>query len=132
MRMHLFGTICAITLLTGCSTDRLSTASPVRCAIRLADRPRPAGQGMITKLLSRSEAMALLSRTEQLAGGPIDGAYIDNVRAVVAADDGLVKTILIPYDMTTAVGDRVAFESAYLSPAPLCAYVPNLATRRIP
>jgi hypothetical protein len=32
--------------------------------------------------------------------------------------------------MTVAIGDHVSFQSAYLSPRPLCSYVPNLAVAK--
>lgn len=86
---------------------------------------------MVTKLLSQSEAMTLLWKTQAVVGRPVDSAYINNVRAVIRADDGTHKTILMPYYMNANVGDRVDFQSGYLSPAPLCSYVPNLATRKL-
>jgi len=128
-------TVCvmsAFTLIGACSNERPSTAALVSCpTIHLADRPHPAGKGIVIKILSQSEAMALLSKTQNIVGRPIDAAYVNNVRAIIKAEDGTSKTILIPYDMMIVVGDRVLFQSAYVSPHPLCSYVPNLATSKI-
>ncbi len=128
-------TVCAVsafTLIAACSDERPSTPALVSCpTIHLADRPHPAGKGIVIKVLSQSEAVALLSKTQDIVGRQIDAAYVNNVRVIIRADDGRSKTILIPNDMMVLVGDRVSFQSAYLSPRPLCNYVPNLATSKI-
>jgi hypothetical protein len=131
MKIAAVGAVCAFMLLSACSKDRLSTTALDGCpAVRIADKPHPAGEGVVTKLLSQNEAMALLSQTQAAVGRPIDGAYVNNIRAVIRADDGTLKTIIIPYSMTVSIGDQVSFQSPYLSPRPLCSYVPNLAVRK--
>lgn len=131
MKIAAVGAVCAFMLLSACSKDRLSNTAVDRCPlVRIGDSPHPAGEGVVTKLLSQNEAMALLSRTQAAVGRPIECAYVNNIRAVIMTDDGTVKTILIPYGMTVAIGDHVSFQSAYLSPRPLCSYVPNLAVTK--
>lgn len=132
MKLAAICAISALTLIAACSNERPSTAALRSCpTISMADKPRPAGKGIVIKVLSQSEAMTLLSRTQAIVGRQIDAAYVNNVRAIIRADDGTSKTILIPYGMTIVVGDRVSFQSAYLSPRPLCSYVPNLATSKL-
>ena len=123
--------VSAVMLLGACSTTYLSNDAPRKCSIRMAGKPAPAGKGVVTKLLTQAEAMALLSSTEAKVGAPIDGAYINNVRAIVRGDDGRVKTVLVPYDMTVDVGDRISFQSSYISSPQVCSYVPTLATGKI-
>lgn len=131
--MNRFATlsVSAFMLLGACSTTYLSTGAPRKCPIRMAGKPMPAGKGVVTKLLTQAEAMALLSSTEAKVGAPIDGAYINNVRAIVRGDDGRVKTVLVPYGMTVDVGDRISFQSSYVSSPQVCSYVPTLATGKI-
>ena len=130
MKTEVLLALCAATVVAACADDRPATARLPACAIKMNARPQAAGEGTVFKLLSQAEAMALLSRTQTLVGGPIDSAYVNNVRALVRTDGGEVRTVLIPYDMTVVVGDRVAFQSNYRSPPPLCSYVPMLVTRR--
>lgn len=122
-------------LASACSVTNVvapnpSNAAPV-CPARLAAAPAFGGRGTVVKLLSQAEAMTLLARTQRLVGRPIDASYLNNRRATIRADDGSRQTILVPYGMTVAVGDRVAYQTAYLNTAPLCTYVPNLATRKL-
>lgn len=124
-------TIGAITLFSACSNAHLRTNAATECPVRMAAGPRPAGKGTITRLLLQGEAMALLSRTQVIVGRPIDSAYVNNIRAVIRISDGTMKTVLLPYNMTADVGDRIAFQSSYLSSPPLCNYVPALATRKL-
>ncbi len=97
----------------------------------MASKPRPAGEGVVTRLLTEGEAMALLSRTQAEVGAPIDSAYINNVRVTVRNEDGTLKTVLLPYGMTVVIGDRISFQSSYRSSPRLCSYVPTLATRNL-
>lgn len=117
-------------MLAACSSAHPNTVSSVQCPVKFAFAPHPAGDGVIIKLLSQSEAMSLLSQTQATVGRPIDSAYLNNTRAIVRAPDGKNSTVLIPYSMTANIGDHIAFQSAYLSRPPLCNYVPNLATRK--
>ena len=97
----------------------------------MAKKSRPAGKGIVIRILSQSEATALLSKTQVTVGRQIDAAYLNNTRAVIRADNGVPETVLIPYGMKIVVGDRILYQSAYLSPRPLCSYVPNLATSKL-
>lgn len=124
-------TVGAFMLLDACSTTYLSTNSPQRCPIRMAHKPTPAGVGTVTKLLTQAEAMALITQTEARVGAPVDGAYINNVRAILRMDDGREKTVLVPYSMKVDVGDRLSFQSSYVSSPQICSYVPTLATSKI-
>jgi hypothetical protein len=97
MKIAAVGAVCAFMLLSACSKDRLSNTAVDRCpAVRIGDKPHPSGEGVVTKLLSQNEAMALLSRTQAAVGRPIDSAYVDNIRAVIRSDDGTVKRYLYP------------------------------------
>lgn len=75
--------------------------------------------------------MNLLAKTQIIVGRPIDPTYINNTRAIVRRQDGVRKTILLPFGMNAGIGDRVAFQTGYLSPTPLCSYVPALATAKL-
>ncbi len=97
----------------------------------MAATPRPVGEGVVVRLLTQGEAMALLSTTQIEVGAPIDSAYVNNVRAIIRVDDRTSKTVLIPYGMEIDIGDRVSFQSSYRSSPRLCSYVPTLAIRKL-
>jgi hypothetical protein len=120
-----------LTLLPACSSVSTTVSLGQACRIGMATSPGPGGEGVVVELLSQASAMALLVRTQAQVGAPIDGAYIGNVRAILRRPDGRNATVLIPYDMTVAVGDRIAFQGSYRSPGLPCSYVPNLATRKL-
>ena len=121
----------ALSLLASGSGTSAHNGADVSCPARIAASPKPDGEGTIERLLSEAEAMTLLSSTQVIVGRPIDGAYINNIRAVVRKQDGTVRTVLLPYDMEAGVGDRIAFQTGYLSSPPLCTYVPALATSQL-
>lgn len=122
-------TLCALLIVA--SSTQLQAKNGAECPIRMARSPAPAGVGRVVRFLSQEEIAAALSKSQALAGRQIDGAYLNNVRAELVLNDGSSKTIVVPDDMSLQVGDRVAFQSSYVTSLPSCSYVPTLATRKL-
>ena len=116
---------------SSCASARHGVDTAGACSAGIAAAPMPDGEGTIESLLPQAEAMTLLSRTQGTVGRPVDSASINNIRAIGRRQDGKLKTVLLPYDMRAEVGDRVAFQTGYLSKPPLCSYVPALATAKL-
>jgi hypothetical protein len=125
-----FAALAAVGLLSGCATGPQTAVWARNCPIRMPSGALIKGQGVIVRLLDTATASRTLAATEAKVGAPIDHAYLDNLRAEIRMPDGQYTTVLIPRDMTVAVGDRVAFNGSYRSPDLPCSYVPSLATRK--
>jgi hypothetical protein len=97
----------------------------------MASAPAITGEGVVVKILDQAAAMALLARTENSMGAPINRRYVDNTRAVIQMADGRHATVHIPQDMSIAIGDRIAFQGSYRSPDEPCSYVPNQVIRKL-
>src|SRR6185312_10335923 len=98
------------------------------CALRAAPAPVALGNGTVQSLVERTEAEAMIVRTQAMAGGKIDPDYANNQRLAVTLDDGQRFTVLAPPGMVVHVGDRVAVQSSYRNAQLPCNYVPNLVT----
>ncbi len=122
---------CTIASLSACSTPSMVATNAPACSIHMSNVPAPAGEGVVVKLLSRTEAMALLEQTQAQVGAPIDSVYLNNVRAILRQPDGGSATVLVPYGMVLIPGDRVAYQSSYRNAALPCSYVPNLVTGKL-
>lgn len=84
---------------------------------------------VVLSQMSQDEGLSLIPRSEVLANGVIDPAYIHNPRVLVhVVGDVQNRTIrvLVPDGMAVAPGQVVRFVGGHASPNLACAYVPNL------
>ena len=102
------------------------TQAPSTCALREPDRPHPRGLGTIVGFQDAATALADIPRREARRGGAIDPRYVNDLRAVVRQDDGLVDIFDVPTGMTIHVGDRVRLQGSYRSADFTCSYIPIL------
>jgi len=99
--------------------------------MRISLSPPPAIEGEIKGFLSDAEASALIPRSEQMANGRIDPAYIHNLRAVLhplGSPANVSVTVLVPHGMNVHIGEMVMMVGGHASPRLACTYVPNLIT----
>jgi hypothetical protein len=101
--------------------------APTACALREPEGPRPRGLGTVIGLQDPAVALANIRFREAQRGGAIDPRYLNDLRAAVRQDNGIVDNFDIPPGMTVHVGDRVRLEGSYRSAAAACSYIPHMA-----
>jgi hypothetical protein len=101
--------------------------APTACALREPRAPHPRGLGIIIGLQDPAVARANLPYREAQRGGPIDPRYLNDLRAAVRQDNGIVDNFDVPPGMTAHVGDRVKLQGSYRSAASACSYIPHMA-----
>ena len=72
-------------------------------------------------------ARANIPNREAQRGGAIDPRYLNDLRAAVRQDNGIVDNFDLPPGMTAHVGDRVKLQGSYRSTASACSYIPHMA-----
>ena len=97
------------------------------CALHEPGAPRPRGLGTIIGIQDAAVARAHIPLREAQRGGAIDPRYLDDLRAVVRQDNGIVDTFDVSAGMTVHVGDRVRLQGSYRSTASTCSYIPHMA-----
>jgi hypothetical protein len=103
------------------------TETPPACALQEPDGPRPRGLGTILGIQDAAVARAHIAAREAQRGGAIDPRYLNDLRAVVKQDNGIIDTFDVPSGMTVHVGDRVRLQGSYRSTASVCSYIPHMA-----
>ena len=101
--------------------------APAACALREPEAPRARGLGTVIGLQDPAMARANIAYREAQRGGAIDPRYLNDLRAVVRQDDGIVDNFDVPPGMTAHVGDRVKLQGSYRSAAAACSYIPHMA-----
>jgi hypothetical protein len=96
------------------------------CALREPDGPRPRGLGTIVGIQDAAVARAHVPLREAQRGGAIDPRYLNDLRAVVQQDNGIVDVFDVSAGMTVHVGDRVKLQGSYRSTASTCSYIPHM------
>jgi hypothetical protein len=102
------------------------TEAPPACALQQPDKPHAHGHGKVLGFEDRANARAGIAGREAQRGGAIDPGYVNDQRAYVRQDDGLVDVFDIPAGVTLHVGDRVRLQGSYRNAALACSYVPHL------
>ena len=102
------------------------TDTQAPCALREPAAPRPRGLGTILGIQDAAVARANIPRREAQRGGVIDSRYLDDLRAVVRQDNGIVDTFDVSRGMTVHAGDRVKLQGSYRSTAFACSYIPQM------
>jgi hypothetical protein len=97
------------------------------CALREPEGPRPRGLGTVIGLQDPAAARANIPAREAQRGGAIDPRYLNDLRAVVKQDNGIVDIFDVPSGMTVHAGDRVKLQGSYRSTAFTCSYIPHMA-----
>ena len=97
------------------------------CAFREPDSPHQAGFGTIIGFQDPTVARANIPYRETQRGGRIDPHYLNDLRAAVRQDNGIVDRFDIPPGMTAHVGEHVRLQGSYRSTASPCSYVPHMA-----
>ena len=103
------------------------TQTPPACALHEPDGPRPRGLGIIIGIQDAAVARAHIAAREAQRGGAIDPRYLNDLRAVVKQDNGIVDIFDVPSGMTVHAGDRVKLQGSYRSTAFTCSYIPHMA-----
>jgi len=101
--------------------------APAACALREPDAPRPRGLGTVIGLQDPAVARANILYREAQRGGAIDPRYLNDLRAAVQQDNGVVDNFDVPPGMTVHAGDRVRLQGSYRSSASTCSYIPHMA-----
>ena len=102
------------------------TQAPATCALREPNGPRPGGLGTIIGIQDAALARAHIPLREAQRGGAIDPPYLNDLRAMVRQDDGIVDTFDVQAGMTVHVGDRVRLQGSYRSTASTCSYIQHM------
>ena len=93
-------------------------------------RSPPKGHALTAVILNiwtPAQAQAGMVLTQRMAQGPIDPAYVTQLRVGVRVEQtGARVGALVPAGMDVQIGQRVTFISAHLSPNLPCHYIPNL------
>jgi hypothetical protein len=100
---------------------------PAKCALQEPDGPRPGGLGTIIGIQDAALARANIPKREAQRGGAIDPRYLNDVRAAVRQDNGIVDNFDVPPGMTAHVGDHVRLLGSYRSTISACSYIPHMA-----
>jgi hypothetical protein len=95
--------------------------------LREPEAPRPSGLGTVIGLQDPAVARANIAAREAQRGGAIDPRYLDDLRAEVKQDNGIIDTFDVPSGMTVHAGDRVRLQGSYRSTAFTCSYIPHMA-----
>ena len=114
-------------MLSPVALAQTETRAPSACALREPDSPRPRGLGTVVGIQDAAVARADILVREARRGGAIDPRYLDDPRAVVRQDNGMVDIFDVPAGMTVRAGDRVRLQGSYRSTAFSCSYIPILA-----
>jgi len=113
-------------ILSPAALAQTETQAPSACTLQEPHSPRPRGLGTITGIQDSAVARADIPLREARRGGAIDPHYLDDLRAVVQQDNGLVDIFDVPAGMKVHVGDRVRLQGSYRSAALACSYIPIL------
>lgn len=100
---------------------------PTACSLREPEAPRSRGFGTVVGLQDPAMARANIAAREAQRGGAIDPRYLDDLRAVVKQDNGVIDIFDVPSGMTVRAGDRVRLQGSYRSSAFTCSYIPHMA-----
>ena len=125
MRHSLFVALIGL-VVSPAARAQTGTQAPAACALREPDAPRLRGLGTILGFQAAAAARANIPRREAQRGGAIDQRYLDNLRAVVRQDNGIIDTFDVFLGMAVHVGDRVKLQGSYRSTAFTCSYIPQM------
>ena len=104
-----------------------TTAAPATtCALREPNGPHSRGLGTVVAIQDPAVARADIPLREALRGGAIDPRYLNDLRAVVRQDNGIIDIFDVPADMIVHVGDHVKLQGSYRSTTSTCSYIPIL------
>jgi hypothetical protein len=120
----LIGLIVSPAALAQTETQAPSAAA---CALRQPEAPRPRGLGTVMGIQDAAVARANIPAREAQRGGAIDRRYLNDLRAVVKQDNGIIDIFDVPSGMTVQAGDRVRLQGSYRSTAFTCSYIPHMA-----
>lgn len=96
------------------------------CFLRSPPRGSPI-KATVLGFWTPAQAQAAMIITQRMAQGPIDPAYVTQLRVLVRVEqNGRRVGALVPAGMDVQIGQRVTFISAHLSPNLPCHYIPNL------
>jgi hypothetical protein len=121
MRHVLFVALMGLIVSPAAQADEMST-----CALHERDAPRPRGYGTVLAIQDPAMARANIVFRQLQRGGSIDQRYLDDVRAVVRQDNGIIDRFDVLKGMTVRVGDRVKLQGSYRSTAFACSYIPQM------
>jgi hypothetical protein len=114
-------------IVSSAALAQTETYAPPGCALREPEAPRPSGLGTVIGLQDPVVSRATISYRQAQRGGAIDPRYLNDLRAAVRRDDGIVDNFDVPPGMTVHVGDRVRLQGSYLSTTFPCSYIPHMA-----
>lgn len=84
-------------------------------------------KAVVLEFWTPAQTQAAIVLTQRLAQGPIDPAYVKQLRVLVRVEQtGRRLGALVPDGMEMQIGQRVTFVTAHLSPNLPCHYIPNL------
>jgi hypothetical protein len=126
MRHPLFAVLVGL-IVSPAALAQIETQPAAGCALREPDGPHSTGFGTIIRIQDAAVARANIPLREARRGGAIDPHYLNDLRAVVRQDDGIIDTFDVPAGMTAHVGDRVRLQDSYRSTAFTCSYIPHMA-----
>lgn len=92
----------------------------------------PVSESPIGIVQTPAVARVDIRRHETLRGGAIDPRYLNDQRAAVRQDNGVVDIFDVPQGMTVQVGHCVALFGSYRSAAFPCSYLPILLSSDLP
>jgi hypothetical protein len=125
VRHSLFAVLMGL-LVSPAALAQPQTQAPA-CALREPDAPRPRGLGTVVGLQDPAATRASIRVREAQRGGAIDQRYVNDLRAVVKQDNGVIDTFDVPAGMTVHAGERVKLQGSYRSTESACSYIPHLA-----
>ena len=126
MRHSLFVVLIGL-IVSPAALAQTETQAPPGCALREPAGPRPRGLGTIIGIQDAAVARAHIAAREAQRGGAIDPRYLNDLRAVVKQDNGIIDTFDVPSGMTVHAGDRVRLQGSYRSTSYTCSYIPHMA-----
>ena len=126
MRHSLFVVLIGL-IVSPAALAQTETQAAATCALREPGGPRPRGLGTVIGIQDAAVARAHIPAREAQRGGAIDPRYLNDLRAVVKQDNGIIDTFDVPSGMAVHAGDRVKLQGSYRSAAFTCSYIPHMA-----
>jgi hypothetical protein len=126
MRRPLFFVLIGL-IISSAAVAQTEMPAPTVCALREPEAPHPRGHGTVLGIQDAAVARANIPRREAQRGGAIDPRYLNDLRAVVKQDNGIIDTFDVPSGTAVHVGDRVRLQGSYRSTSYTCSYIPHMA-----